>query len=117
MEKSYIDTPNHFGILKTSLFFFTSKVDMRMFCFNGIQGVLMPLWTKHHLLIFQNKTMQMMYETIYNALLDVGLEEAHSPQDYLNFFCLGTREDISGEDSLKDDWLFDYSPEVKRSSL
>ncbi|KAI3743942.1 hypothetical protein L1987_57014 [Smallanthus sonchifolius] len=52
--------------------------------------------------------MQMMYETIYNALLEVGLEEAHSPQDYLNFFCLGNREDSS----LKDDFYFDYSPEA-----
>lgn len=33
-----------------------------------------------------------MYETIYNALVDVGLEAEQEPQDYLNFFCLGNRE-------------------------
>lgn len=38
--------------------------------------------------------MQMMYETIYKALVEVGLEDAFSPQDYLNFFCLGNREAV-----------------------
>lgn len=36
--------------------------------------------------------MQMMYETIYTALKEVGIENTYEPQDYLNFFCLGTRE-------------------------
>lgn len=40
-----------------------------------------------------------MYETIYRALVEVGLEEAYSPQDYLNFFCLGNRESIDGYDT------------------
>lgn len=40
----------------------------------------------------QHKTMQMMYETIYKALVEVGLEDAYTPQDYLNFYCLGNRE-------------------------
>lgn len=44
------------------------------------------------LINFQNKTMQMMYETIHKALVEVGLEGAYSPEDYLNFFCLGNRE-------------------------
>lgn len=33
-----------------------------------------------------------MYETIYKALVEAGLEGSYSPQDYLNFFCLGNRE-------------------------
>jgi phospholipase D1/2 len=37
----------------------------------------------------------MMYETIYKALVEAGLEAAFSPQDYLNFFCLGNREAIN----------------------
>jgi len=36
----------------------------------------------------------MMYEIIYEALVEAGLEAAFSPQDYLNFFCLGNREAI-----------------------
>lgn len=44
--------------------------------------------------------MQMMYETIYKALVEVGLENEDEPQDYLNFFCLGHREaDNSGGSS------------------
>ncbi|KAI3765443.1 hypothetical protein L2E82_15476 [Cichorium intybus] len=42
--------------------------------------------------ISKNKTMQMMYEVIYKALQEVGLDNVYEPQDYLNFFCLGTRE-------------------------
>ncbi|KAK1425226.1 hypothetical protein QVD17_20573 [Tagetes erecta] len=78
--------------------------------------IVIPMWPEgvptgsatQRILFWQHKTMQMMYETIYKALLEVGLEEAHSPQDYLNFFCLGNREDSS----LKDDMYFDYSPEA-----
>lgn len=33
-----------------------------------------------------------MYETIYSALREVGLDNTYTPQDYLNFFCLGNRE-------------------------
>lgn len=33
-----------------------------------------------------------MYETIYGALVEAGLENAFAPQDFLNFFCLGNRE-------------------------
>jgi len=36
--------------------------------------------------------MQMMYEIIYKALKEVGLDGKYEPQDYLNFFCLGNRE-------------------------
>ena len=33
-----------------------------------------------------------MYEIIYKALKEVGLDGKYEPQDYLNFFCLGNRE-------------------------
>ena len=38
----------------------------------------------------------MMYEMVYKTLVEVGLEEAYTPQDYLNFFCLGNREAPDG---------------------
>ena len=41
--------------------------------------------------------MQMMYEVIYKALEEVGLEKQYEPQDYLNFFCLGNRETQDAE--------------------
>lgn len=40
--------------------------------------------------------MQMMYEVIYKALQETGLDNELEPQDYLNFFCLGTRETSHG---------------------
>lgn len=43
--------------------------------------------------------MQMMYETIYTALKEVGLETTYEPQDYLNFFCLGNREALDPSNS------------------
>lgn len=45
----------------------------------------------------------MMYETIYKALVEVGLENMFSPQDYLNFFCLGNREatDVYGTSGIE----------------
>lgn len=42
--------------------------------------------------------MEMMYDIIYKALKEVGLEHKYEPQDYLNFFCLGNREASNGED-------------------
>ncbi|XP_019461280.1 PREDICTED: phospholipase D gamma 1-like isoform X3 [Lupinus angustifolius] len=64
--------------------------------------IVIPMWPEgvptgaatQRILFWQNKTMQMMYETVYKALVEVGLEAAYSPQDYLNFFCLGNREAI-----------------------
>lgn len=53
-----------------------------------------------YLLNLQNKTMQMMYETVYKALLEVGLDAIFSPQDYLNFFCLGNREAVDPHDNV-----------------
>ncbi|KAL8500162.1 hypothetical protein ACS0TY_019955 [Phlomoides rotata] len=69
--------------------------------------IVIPMWPEgnptgaatQRILFWQHKTMQMMYETIYKALVEVGLEDAHSPQDYLNFYCLGNREAPDGGDS------------------
>ncbi|KAI3764485.1 hypothetical protein L2E82_14494 [Cichorium intybus] len=73
--------------------------------------IVIPMWPEgvptgsatQRILFWQHKTMQMMYETIYNALMDVGLEGAESPQDYLNFFCLGNREDSKPKSDLPND--------------
>ncbi|KAG6748031.1 hypothetical protein POTOM_047926 [Populus tomentosa] len=69
--------------------------------------IVVPMWPEgvptgaatQRILFWQHKTMQMMYETIYKALVEVGLEEAFSPQDFLNFFCLGNRESVDGFNS------------------
>ncbi|XVF79954.1 hypothetical protein PTKIN_Ptkin15bG0031700 [Pterospermum kingtungense] len=69
--------------------------------------IVVPMWPEgvptgsatQRILFWQHKTMQMMYETIYRALVEAGLEDAYSPQDFLNFFCLGNREVDGGENS------------------
>nr|GMD65023.1 phospholipase D gamma 1-like [Ipomoea batatas] len=69
--------------------------------------IVIPMWPEgnptgaatQRILFWQNKTMQMMYETIYKALVEVGLEDSFSPQDYLNFFCLGNRETPCADDA------------------
>ncbi|XP_078158419.1 phospholipase D gamma 1-like [Carex rostrata] len=64
--------------------------------------IVIPMWPEgiptslptQRILYWQKKTMQMMYETIYSALKEAGLEDKYEPQDYLNFFCLGNRESL-----------------------
>jgi len=62
------------------------------------------VWLSHMLVLifWQFKTMQMMYETIYKALQEAGLDNKYEPQDYLNFFCLGNREIPDNENVLND---------------
>ncbi|MED6160425.1 hypothetical protein PIB30_051398 [Stylosanthes scabra] len=43
------------------------------------------------ILFWQGQTMQMMYEIIARELKAANIENSH-PRDYLNFYCLGTRE-------------------------
>ncbi|XAR70357.1 Phospholipase D [Bertholletia excelsa] len=70
--------------------------------------IVIPMWPEgvptnpliQRILFWQHNTMQMMYEVIYKALIETGLEKINEPQDYLNFFCLGNREALEREDSL-----------------
>lgn len=39
----------------------------------------------------------MMYQIIAQALQKAGLSGQYSPQDYLNFYCLGKREPLSAD--------------------
>ncbi|KAJ9550035.1 LOW QUALITY PROTEIN: hypothetical protein OSB04_022578 [Centaurea solstitialis] len=73
--------------------------------------IVIPMWPEgsptstavQRILFWQNKTMQMMYEVIYKALQEVGLENVYEPQDYLIFFCLGTRESSKGDEPTSDE--------------
>ncbi|ERN19431.1 hypothetical protein AMTRI_Chr09g42570 [Amborella trichopoda] len=70
--------------------------------------IVIPMWPEgvptsvptQRILFWQHKTMQMMYEIIYKALEEMGLEKTYQPQDYLNFFCLGNREIPDGDISV-----------------
>jgi len=69
--------------------------------------VVMPMWPEglpssasvQEILFWQTQTMQMMYEIITRELKSMHLESAH-PQSYLNFYCLGNREELPKEVSV-----------------
>lgn len=46
--------------------------------------------------------MQMMYEIIAKELKHMNLENAH-PRDYLNFYCLGNREEPPADEAASAD--------------
>ncbi|KAL7590273.1 hypothetical protein Lser_V15G36709 [Lactuca serriola] len=61
--------------------------------------IVIPMWPEgipssascQGILYWQAQTMQMMYDVIARELKNSNLENSH-PQDYLNFYCLGNRE-------------------------
>ncbi|CAL5011847.1 unnamed protein product [Urochloa decumbens] len=68
--------------------------------------ILIPMWPEgdpssdqaQEILYWQNQTMETMYKVIAREIEHVGLKGARRPQDYLNFYCLGNREDmVAGE--------------------
>ncbi|CAI9117016.1 OLC1v1018324C1 [Oldenlandia corymbosa var. corymbosa] len=70
--------------------------------------VVIPMWPEgvpnsasvQEILYWQGQTMQMMYEIIAQELKSSQIENAH-PTDYLNFYCLGNREEVRGESPSK----------------
>ncbi|KAF8410362.1 hypothetical protein HHK36_002890 [Tetracentron sinense] len=66
--------------------------------------IVIPMWpegvptsaTMQEILFWQGQTMQMMYEIVGQELKSMDLENSH-PKDYLNFFCLGNREELPKE--------------------
>ncbi|XP_057974308.1 phospholipase D delta-like [Malania oleifera] len=66
--------------------------------------IVIPMWPEgvpssasvQEILFWQGQTMQMMYEIIARELNSMHIENSH-PQDYLNFFCLGNREELPEE--------------------
>uniref|UniRef100_A0A2P2JNB1 Phospholipase D n=1 Tax=Rhizophora mucronata TaxID=61149 RepID=A0A2P2JNB1_RHIMU len=63
--------------------------------------VVIPMWPEgdpksgvmQEILYWQSQTMQMMYDIVAQELKSKQLQDSH-PRDYLNFFCVGNREDI-----------------------
>lgn len=66
--------------------------------------IVIPMWPEgmpesasvQEILYWQGQTMQMMYEIIAREIKCANLENVH-PTDYLNFYCLGNREQHEGE--------------------
>ena len=55
-------------------------------------------WFNFGFVILQGQTMQMMYEIVAQELKAMDLDDSH-PNDYLNFYCLGNREECPEENS------------------
>lgn len=68
--------------------------------------VVIPMWpegdpktnTVQEILFWQSQTMQTMYKLIAEELESMNLVDSH-PLDYLNFYCLGNREEIPSSTS------------------
>nr|GMD63938.1 phospholipase D delta [Ipomoea batatas] len=68
--------------------------------------------TMQEILFWQSQTMHMMYQVIAQEIKSMQLDE--HPSDYLNFYCLGNREDvpssvsqsISGKDNVSESLKF-----------
>ncbi|KAK4583820.1 hypothetical protein RGQ29_021800 [Quercus rubra] len=66
--------------------------------------IILPMWPEgnpasaamQEILFWQGQTMQMMYKIVARELKDTQLRDSH-PLHYLNFYCLGNREDILEE--------------------
>ncbi|KAJ4833057.1 hypothetical protein Tsubulata_001028 [Turnera subulata] len=62
--------------------------------------IVIPMWPEgvptssavQEILFWQAQTMAMMYNIIAKELEKAGLSDQYHPQDYLNFYCLGNRE-------------------------
>ncbi|XP_057965730.1 phospholipase D delta [Malania oleifera] len=67
--------------------------------------VVIPMWpegdpktaTVQEILFWQSQTMQMMYQIVAQELRS--MEDSSHPLDYLNFYCLGNREEMPKEKS------------------
>ncbi|GFZ10488.1 phospholipase D delta [Actinidia rufa] len=68
--------------------------------------VVIPMWPEgvpssssvQQILFWQGQTMQMMYEIVAQEVKAMNLDHSH-PNDYLNFYCLGNREECPEENS------------------
>ncbi|CAN8320846.1 unnamed protein product [Cochlearia groenlandica] len=67
--------------------------------------IVIPMWPEgvpstapvQAILYWQGQTMQMMYEIIAREIRAMNLENV-TPQDYLNFYCLGNREELPSDE-------------------
>ncbi|OEL26340.1 Phospholipase D delta [Dichanthelium oligosanthes] len=78
--------------------------------------VVIPMWPEgvptaasvQEILFFQAQTMEMMYKIIAEELKAMDIKDIY-PQDYLNFFCLGNREEPSSNSSPESEKSTDKS--------
>lgn len=79
--------------------------------------IVIPMWPEgvpttnsvQEILYWQAQTIQLMYDVVARELKSMNMENAH-PQDYLNFYCLGNREELSKDDSQSVDQSSEKTP-------
>ncbi|KAJ6821809.1 phospholipase D family protein [Iris pallida] len=72
--------------------------------------IVMPMWPEgvptaasvQEILFWQAQTIKMMYDIVAQELKSAKFEDAH-PCDYLNFYCLGNREELPKDHILSTD--------------
>ncbi len=82
--------------------------------------IVVPMWpdgvpesgTMQAMLHWQNRTMQMMYKQIADALCIHGITD-QSPKDYLSFFCLGNMETQTEGEYVPSEKLDDKSDYIQ----
>ncbi|GMI90692.1 ARABIDOPSIS THALIANA PHOSPHOLIPASE D DELTA, phospholipase D delta [Hibiscus trionum] len=86
--------------------------------------VVMPMWPEgvptstsvQEILFWQGQTLKMMYGLIGKELKSMSMEDSH-PQDYLNFYCLGQREELPSDYSWSRSCLLSPTGDAISSSL
>ncbi|KAM0949801.1 putative phospholipase D [Dioscorea sansibarensis] len=79
--------------------------------------IIIPMWPEgvptdssvQEILFWQGQTMQMMYDIVGQELKSMNIENAH-PEDYLNFYCLGNREECPKDSMQATDQPSEKSP-------
>ncbi|XP_028776600.1 phospholipase D delta [Neltuma alba] len=83
--------------------------------------IVLPMWPEgdpnsaamQEILFWQSQTMKMMYDVVARELKSMQLVDLH-PQDYLNFYCLGNREEFHEENSSSNGALVSDSHKYHR---
>ncbi|KAL8459390.1 hypothetical protein ACS0TY_036764 [Phlomoides rotata] len=83
--------------------------------------IVIPMWPEgktdtlfvQEILYWQRQTMKMMYEVVAQELQSSQIEGAH-PTDYLNFYCLGTREKFQENEAGPSTLAASSSPSHKK---
>ncbi|KAE8666438.1 Phospholipase D delta [Hibiscus syriacus] len=86
--------------------------------------VVVPMWPEgvptstsvQEILFWLGQTFKMMYEIIGKELKSMQMEDSH-PQDYLNFYCLGNREELPSDYSWSRSCLLSPTGDTISTSL
>ncbi|KDP43703.1 hypothetical protein JCGZ_22330 [Jatropha curcas] len=86
--------------------------------------IVVPMWPEgvptsgpmQEILYWQSQTMQMMYNIVAQEIKSMQLVDSH-PKDYLNFYCLGKREENTQQTVITDDEMVSDSQKFQRFTI